>query len=117
MAIGSNPLTEAAMEKLLASTPATLERDFAEVQRGETLGTGAGGAVYKATWRGQAGALKLWEGVHFSDGTAQGEWSANRLAGDPGHASLVRVHGVFKEHDLEVRAPANTAHSLPRNLM
>lgn len=95
VAIGSNPFTEAAMQKRLEAVPPMM--DFTEVQQGERLGSGAGATVYKAEWRGQSVALKLWEGVRASDGTAVGEWGANCVAGDPGDGSLVRVHGVFKE--------------------
>jgi len=97
VAIGSNPFTEAAMEEVLAKAPTNLETAYSEVSCGDRLGSGAGATVYKAVWREKEVALKLWENLHFSDGTAYGEWAANRLAGDPGHETLVRVHGVFKE--------------------
>jgi len=95
VAVGSNPFTDAAMEKLLQRVPPTL--NFKDVQQGDRLGSGAGATVYKATWCEKNVALKLWDGVRASDGTAQGEWAANCVAGDPGCDALVRVHGAFKE--------------------
>lgn len=95
VAVGSNPFTDAVMEKRLRSMPEVLQ--FSDVHQEERLGSGAGATVYKATWQEKKVALKLWEGVRASDGTAQGEWAANCVAGDPGFPSLLQVHGVFKE--------------------
>jgi len=95
VAVGGNPFAEAAMERRLAAAPPSI--DFAEVALGERLGSGAGATVYTAQWRGRAVAVKLWEGERFSDGTARGEWAANRVAGTPGHRALVGVLGTFEE--------------------
>lgn len=94
-AVGGNPFAEACMERRLAAGPPSI--DFAEIALGEVLGSGAGATVYSAQWRGQAVAVKLWDGERFSDGTARGEWAANRVAGHPGHPSLVGVLGTFEE--------------------
>lgn len=95
VAVGSNPFTEAAMHKRLQQAPATI--DFKEVLLGEKLGSGAGATVYAAEWRGSRVAAKIWEADRFSDGTANGEWGANRVASEPGSSSLVRVLGTFEE--------------------
>lgn len=95
IAVGSNPFAEVALERRLASAHAVV--DFTEVSLGEPLGKGAGATVYQAEWRGDKVAAKIWEAERFSDGTALGEWAANRVAGSPGHPSLVAVRGTFKE--------------------
>uniref|UniRef100_A0A7S4QXK1 Protein kinase domain-containing protein n=1 Tax=Alexandrium monilatum TaxID=311494 RepID=A0A7S4QXK1_9DINO len=95
VAVGGNPFAEACMERRLASAPPSV--DFAEIELGGRLGSGAGATVYTARWRGRDVAVKLWDGERFSDGTARGEWAVNRVAGHPGHPSLVGVLGTFEE--------------------
>eukprot|EP00448_Togula_jolla_P023390 CAMPEP_0170573190 /NCGR_PEP_ID=MMETSP0224-20130122/2632_1 /TAXON_ID=285029 /ORGANISM="Togula jolla, Strain CCCM 725" /LENGTH=353 /DNA_ID=CAMNT_0010895759 /DNA_START=85 /DNA_END=1146 /DNA_ORIENTATION=- len=95
IAVGGNPFTDASMERRLDSGPPSI--DFAEISLGPRLGSGAGATVYAAQWRGLEVAVKLWEGERFSDGTARGEWAANRVAGHPGHECLVGVLGTFEE--------------------
>lgn len=95
IAVGGNPFAEACMKERLAAGPQSI--DFKEIELGDRLGSGAGATVYAAQWRGQAVAVKLWDGERFSDGTARGEWAVNRVAGHPGHSSLVGVLGTFEE--------------------
>lgn len=95
IAVGSNPFSEAVLERRLAAAQAVV--DFSEVTLGEPLGKGAGATVYAAEWKGDKVAAKIWEAERFSDGTALGEWAANRVAGSPGHPSLVAVRGTFSE--------------------
>ncbi|CAK0791381.1 unnamed protein product [Prorocentrum cordatum] len=94
VAVGGNPFAEAATEKALATAPPAV--DYSEVSLGDKLGSGAGANVYSATWRGREVAVKEWHGDKFSDGTARGEWAANKVAGHPGHPSIVGVLGTFE---------------------
>ncbi|CAE8626046.1 unnamed protein product, partial [Polarella glacialis] len=66
VAVGSNPFTEAALKRLLASAPDVL--DFKELSLGARLGSGAGATVYSAEWR---------------------QRQVNRVAAKPGNPALV----------------------------
>lgn len=95
IAVGGNPFTEKALEKRLVMAPMAV--DFADVVLKEKLGSGAGATVSRGEWHGQQVAVKIWDAEQFSDGTAMTEWGANRVAGYPGHPSLVSVLGTFEK--------------------
>eukprot|EP00931_Biecheleriopsis_adriatica_P059753 TRINITY_DN35813_c0_g1_i1.p1 TRINITY_DN35813_c0_g1~~TRINITY_DN35813_c0_g1_i1.p1 ORF type:complete len:465 (+),score=118.40 TRINITY_DN35813_c0_g1_i1:33-1427(+) len=94
IAVGGNPFAEEALGRHLAAGPENV--DFNEVTLGAKLGSGAGATVYQGSFRDQDVAVKLWDSECFSDGTAHTEWAANRVASEPGHASLVSVLGTFE---------------------
>jgi len=96
VAVGGNPFAEKTLQQRLASGATVADVRFDDVTLGESLGRGAGATVYRGRWADQDVAVKLWEGEQFSDGTARGEWGVNRVAGSPGHPSLVAVRGAFE---------------------
>lgn len=55
----------------------------------EQLGCGASGDIYRAHWRGEAVAVKIFKGSVTSDGYPADEMAAALAAGD--HPSLVRI--------------------------
>lgn len=116
VAVGGNPFAETALARLLSDVPAP-DVHFGDVVLGDRLGSGAGATVYRGEWRGQAVAVKIWDGERFSDGTARGEWAVNRVAGAPGHEALVGLLGAFDSPRpgmlLELLSDASAAASPP----
>eukprot|EP00927_Polykrikos_kofoidii_P028113 TRINITY_DN24600_c0_g1_i2.p1 TRINITY_DN24600_c0_g1~~TRINITY_DN24600_c0_g1_i2.p1 ORF type:complete len:447 (+),score=66.74 TRINITY_DN24600_c0_g1_i2:43-1383(+) len=94
VAVGGNPFAEACMKQRLDKAVPPVS--FDEVSLGSRLGSGAGATVYGGKWREREVAVKIWEAECFSDGTAQGEWSVNRVVGDPGHPALIGLWGTFE---------------------
>lgn len=70
--------------------------DYADLQMQEVLGQGASGEVYKAVWKGQEVAVKMFKGAATSDGLPQDEVAAGIKIGK--HANtvelLAKVQGV-----------------------
>eukprot|EP00928_Gymnodinium_smaydae_P015470 TRINITY_DN15724_c0_g1_i1.p1 TRINITY_DN15724_c0_g1~~TRINITY_DN15724_c0_g1_i1.p1 ORF type:complete len:554 (-),score=80.02 TRINITY_DN15724_c0_g1_i1:75-1736(-) len=96
VACGSNPFTDKALESQLKNAPSPV--NFADVKVSEEkLGSGAGATVYKGEFDGREVAVKLWESTQFSDGTAFGEWAANRVAAEKPCSALVSMLGAFEE--------------------
>jgi hypothetical protein len=62
----------------------------------ETLGEGASGIIYKATWQGMNVAVKLFKGEVTSDGTPLDEMTACMAAGQ--HQNLIDTLGQVVSH-------------------
>ena len=80
-----------------ATEPAAAARvPWAELEVGGLLGEGASGRVYRAVWRGEAVALKLFKGTMTSDGLPAREMEACLAAGT--HPALTGALGRLDGH-------------------
>lgn len=80
-----------------ATEPAPVARvPWTELAVGELLGEGASGRVYRAVWRGEAVALKLFKGAMTSDGLPAREMEACLAAGT--HPALTGALGRLDGH-------------------
>jgi hypothetical protein len=94
LAYAGNPLCDQ-LEDTLVHTPSATIR-WPELTLGDKLGEGASGVIYRADWRGQHIAAKLFKGAMTSDGSPLSEMAACLGAG--AHPNLIPVLGHIEDH-------------------
>jgi serine/threonine protein kinase len=94
LAYAGNPLCDQ-LEDTLVHTPSATIR-WPELTLGDKLGEGASGVIYRADWRGQQIAAKLFKGAMTSDGSPLSEMAACLGAG--AHPNLIPVLGHIEDH-------------------
>ncbi len=90
IAYAGNPAEPATEPAAAAPVP------WGEVAVGELLGEGASGRVHRASWRGEAVALKQFKGAMTSDGLPEREMEACLAAGT--HPALTGALGRLEGH-------------------
>ncbi|MYM25356.1 protein kinase [Duganella sp. FT135W] len=94
LAYAGNPLCNQ-LEDTLVHTPSATVR-WPELTLGAKLGEGASGVIYRADWRDQHIAVKLFKGSMTSDGSPLSEMAACLGAG--AHPNLIPVLGHIEDH-------------------